>query len=94
MRITQKVNDVYNAKLSAYYFYVKTKISVGFQICISVPLNYASVDIVNDEGSFQVSPKAEFTSPLYVHITLAIDTESELLLTAAVNNMLKLLAFK
>ena len=64
MRITQKVNDVYNAKLSAYYFYVKTKISVGFQICISVPLYYASVDIVNDEGSFQVSPKAEFTSPL------------------------------
>ena len=38
MRITQKVNDVYNAKLLAYYFYVKTKISVGFQICISVHL--------------------------------------------------------
>ena len=28
----------YNAKPSAYYFYVRTKISVDFQICISVPL--------------------------------------------------------
>ena len=28
----------YNAKSSAYYFYVKTKISVEFSICISVPL--------------------------------------------------------
>ena len=28
----------YNAELSAYYFYVKTKISIDFQICISVPL--------------------------------------------------------
>ena len=29
----------YNAKLSADYFYVKTKISIDFQICISVPLS-------------------------------------------------------
>ena len=28
----------YNAKPSADYFYVKTKISIDFQICISVPL--------------------------------------------------------
>ena len=28
----------YNAKPSAYFFYVKTKMSVDFQICISVPL--------------------------------------------------------
>ena len=27
-----------DAKLSAYYFYVKTKILVDFHICISVPL--------------------------------------------------------
>ena len=26
-----------NAKPSAYYFYVKTKISVEFRICINVP---------------------------------------------------------
>ena len=32
-------------------------------------LNDASVDII-DEGSFQFSPEAEVTSPLYVHITL------------------------
>ena len=36
-----------------------------------------SVDNVNDEGSFQFSPEAEFTSPLYVHITLGTDTEAE-----------------
>ena len=29
----------YNAKPSSYHFYVKMKISVHFQICISVPLN-------------------------------------------------------
>ena len=28
----------YNAKPSAYYFYVKTKVSVDFQICIGAPL--------------------------------------------------------
>ena len=28
-------------KPSAYYLYVKTKISVNFQICISVPLKAA-----------------------------------------------------
>ena len=27
-----------NAKPSTYYFYVKTKLSVDFRICISVPL--------------------------------------------------------
>ena len=33
--------------------------------------NDASADIVEDEGgSFEFPPKAEFTSPLYVHITL------------------------
>ena len=29
----------FNAKPSSYHFYVKMKISVHFQICISVPLN-------------------------------------------------------
>ena len=43
---------------------------------------------------FAVSPKAEFTSSLYVHITLATNTEAELLPAAAFKNMLKLLAFK
>ena len=32
----------YDAKPSAYYFQVKTKISVDFQICISVPLKNGS----------------------------------------------------
>ena len=38
--------------------------------------NDTSVDIVDDEGSFEFSPKAEFTSPLYVLITHAADTEA------------------
>ena len=33
-----KSKRCYNAKPSAYYFYVKTKLSVDFRICISVPL--------------------------------------------------------
>ena len=41
------------------------------------PLNDASGDIVDEEASFQFSPEAEFTSPLYVHITLATNTEAE-----------------
>ena len=35
MRISQKGKDL---KSSAYYFHVNTKISIDFQICISVPL--------------------------------------------------------
>ena len=41
------------------------------------PLNDASSSIVDNEGSFQFPPEGEFTSPLYVHIILAIDTEAE-----------------
>ena len=41
------------------------------------PLNDASVDIVYDEGSFQFSPEAEFTSPLYICVNLSTDTEAE-----------------
>ena len=40
-------------------------------------LNDASVDIVDDEGSFQFSLKTEFTPSSYVHITLAAGIEVE-----------------
>ena len=40
-------------------------------------LNDGSVNIVNDKISFEFSPKAQFTSPLYIHIILAADTEAE-----------------
>ena len=40
-------------------------------------LKNASVDILGHEGSFEFSPTAQFTSPLYVHITLATDTKPE-----------------
>ena len=59
-------------------------------------LNDASVDNIADEGSFQFSPESELTSPLYVHITLATDAETESPCFAqlySVKNMLKLLTF-
>ena len=34
-----KVKQCYNAKPSAYHFYVKKKILVDFHICIAVPLS-------------------------------------------------------
>ena len=34
-----KSKRCYNAKPSAYYFCVRTKISLNFRICISVPLS-------------------------------------------------------
>ena len=39
-------------------------------------MHAVSVDNVDDEGSFQISHEAEFTSTLYVHITLLADTEA------------------
>ena len=57
---------------SIYFILLPTRVS-----SLLSPLNYASGDIVDDEGSFQFSPEAEFTSPSYVHITLATDTEAE-----------------
>ena len=39
-----KIKRCYNSKLSAYYFQVKTKISVEFHICISVP--YKKINIL------------------------------------------------
>ena len=38
MRITQKVNAVIMLKSTGYYFYMKTKTSEDFHICINVPL--------------------------------------------------------
>ena len=39
--------------------------------------NDVSANTVDDESFFEFSPKVEFASPLYVHITLAIDTNSK-----------------
>ena len=41
------------------------------------PLNNASVHLVDDEGSFQFSPEAEFISPLHVQVTFPADTKAE-----------------
>ena len=50
---------------------------MGFFVTITI--NDASVGIVDDEGNFQFSPKATFTSTFYIHITLAADTKRRIL---------------
>ena len=56
MRISQKVKGVFKGKSSTYYFHMKTKILVDFQISISVRLrnvwrhwmNFKISEITND----------------------------------------------
>ena len=62
---------------SIYYFLLLTKFIHINSFNITVSLCNASVDIVDDEDSFEVSPKAKFTSPLYIYIILATDTEAK-----------------
>ena len=62
---------------------------------ITVTINDASVGIVDDEGNFQFSPKATFTSTFYIHITLAADTKRRILRNCdSVKNIMKSFAFK
>ena len=53
----------YNAKPSTYYFYVKTNISVHFQICISVPLSRSVITStagnISKHGNSNSCSKAE-----------------------------------
>ena len=57
--------------LQTSFIYIKS-----FFITIAIK-NDVSVDIDDDESSFQFSPEAGLISPLYVYITLATDTEAE-----------------
>ena len=52
-----------------FYHFQQVLFTVRFSSLLS-PLNDASIKVVDDDGSFQFSP--EFTSPFYVHITLAM----------------------
>ena len=38
--------------------------------------NDVSADTVDDESSFEISPNAQFISPLHVHITYVTDTDA------------------
>ena len=61
-----------------FIFYYCQQVLFALRISSLLPLlNEASVHSVDDGGSFQFSPEAESTSHLYVHITLATDTEVE-----------------
>ena len=59
------------------FYYCRQVLSTFWVSSLLSLLNDASVDIVDDESSFQFSPEADFTSPLYVYITLATETEAE-----------------
>ena len=77
-----------------FWYYQQFLFTLRVSLLLSL-LNDASVDISDDEGSFQFSLKAEFISHLYLHVTFAKDTEAELPYNCyIVKNMLKLLAFK
>ena len=55
-----------------YLIYFLLLLHTFFPLRVSLLLpssNDASVDVFHDESSFEFSPKAEFTSPLYVYIT-------------------------
>ena len=60
--------------------------------------NDASADISDGDGSFDFSLKTEFTSHLYIHVTLVIDTETATSYFAQLlqysQNIFKLLASK
>ena len=57
-----------------FYYCQQVLFTIRVSLLLSL-LNDASVSIVDDEGSFQFSPEAEFASPLYVHIILATNIE-------------------
>ena len=61
--------------------------------------NDVSAETVDDEGGcFEFSPKAEFISSLYIHVTVATDTDAAAFCYAQLlqysQNILKRLAFK
>ena len=61
-----------------FIFYYCQKVLFTLRVSsLLFSLNDASFDVVDDEGSFEFSPEAEFTPLLYVHIPLATDTEEE-----------------
>ena len=74
----------------SHWFYIQQVLFALKVSSLLSPLNDTSIDIVDDKGSFQFFLEGEFTSTLYVHVTLATDTEP----CYNVKNMLKLLTFK
>ena len=61
-----------------FIFYYCQQVLFTFTVSLLLSLlNDAFVSIVDDKGSFQFSPEAVFASPLYVHITLATNIETE-----------------
>ena len=65
----------------------KTSYTLRATLLLSSSID-VSADTVDDEGSFEFSPKAEFTSPLYLRITLAMDTYNIVLRTTTTTSIL------
>ena len=61
----------WSKKCSSYFLFTLRVSS------LQLPSNDASGETIDDKSSCQFSPEAEFTSPIYVHITLLTDTERE-----------------
>ena len=69
--------NIFYVPFTFYYFQQVLLILRAF-LLLSLS-NDVSVDIVDDEDSFQFSPEAKFTSNSYVHVTLATNTGTETL---------------
>ena len=52
MGVHSSKGKCYNVKPMAYYFYVKTKISVDFQVCITVPLRGSGFNLTGCDSWF------------------------------------------
>ena len=63
--------------ITLFFYYYQQVLFALRVFSLLLPSSDSSGDIVDGEGSFQFSSKAEFTSPLYVHITIATDTQIE-----------------
>ena len=69
---------MFEYNLYPIFFYIiasKTLYTLRVSLLLSSS-NNVSADTVDDEGSFELPSKAEFTSQLYVQITLATDTDA------------------
>ena len=64
--------------ISFIFYYCQQVLFTLYVSSLLSPLNDASVDTADFfKGYFQFSPEIEFTSPLYVHFTLATDIAVE-----------------
>ena len=67
-----KSKQCHKAKLSAYYFYVKTKKLVYFHICISVPLRWSEKHFTSLLKGFHQSKRYNCESPALIIFSITL----------------------